>query len=227
MSTHHLPELPSEVSHEEHELEAAPLKPREHISAAEETPSARIGAILFKNRGWLPILFLGIPLFAHGNTEPSRWVIGLVLIAVGEFFRLAGVAAAGTKTRRRSRNVQELVTHGIFSWNRNPLYNGNFLVWIGFVVISGVMWFLPVAVLLFAAEYSLIVRYEEGVLESTFGRLYLDYKNTVPRWLPKKPAEPSAGELDWRGAWKSEMSTFIQYGVLMLAFFLKEHVFHW
>ena len=30
--------------------------------------------------------------------------------------------------------------------------------------------------LLFAAEYELIVRYEEGVLESIFGREYLDYK---------------------------------------------------
>ena len=219
-----LPDLPSEVGPDE---ENAPVPPRSHISAAELTPSARIGGILFRNRGWLPILFLGIPLLARGNTEPSRWVIGLLLIAVGEYFRLAGVAAAGTTTRRRSRTVHNLVTHGVFSWSRNPLYNGNFLVWIGFAVISGVMWFLPFAVLLFAAEYSLIVRYEEGVLESTFGRQYLDYKNTVPRWLPKKPAEPLHGELDWRGAWKSETSTFIQYAVLMLAFFLKEHVFHW
>jgi len=222
-----LPDLPSEVSHEEHEEEAAPAKPRTNISAAERTPSARIGAVLFRNRGWLPILFLGIPLLARGNTEPSRWVIGLVLITLGEFFRLAGVAAAGTTTRRRSRNVKHLVTHGIFSWSRNPLYNGNFLIWIGFVVISGVMWFLPIAVLLFAAEYSLIVRFEEGVLESIFGREYLDYKNCVPRWLPKKPAEPERGENDWRGAWKSEISTFIQYAVLILAFFIKEHVFHW
>lgn len=226
MSNHHLPDLPSEVSQAEHEEEArSPVEPRSNISAAEQTPSARIGAILFRNRGWLPILFLGIPLLARGNTEPSRWVIGLALIVLGEFFRLAGVAAAGTTTRRRSRNVQHLVTHGIFSWSRNPLYNGNFFVWIGFVVISGVMWFLPIAVLLFAAEYSLIVRFEEGVLESTFGRKYLDYKNCVPRWLPKKPAEREDGELDWRGAWKSELSTFIQYAVLTVAFFIKEHVF--
>ncbi len=218
MST--LPELPSEVTLAD---EIDPVPQRMEISAAERTVSARVGAILFKNRGWLPILFLGVPLLAKGNTEPSRWVIGLVLIALGEFFRLAGVAAAGTTTRRRSRNVQDLVTYGIFSWSRNPLYNGNFFVWIGFAVISGVMWFLPAAVLLFAAEYSLIVRYEEGVLESTFGRKYLDYKNCVPRWLPKKPSEPAHGPHDWRGALKSEVSTFIQYAVLMTAFFIKEH----
>lgn len=219
-----LPDLPSEVTLDEPKGQ---VPPRLETSAAERTLSARIGGLLFRNRGWLPILFLGIPLLAQGNTEPSRWVIGLLLIAAGEFFRLAGVAAAGAETRRRSRNVSKLVTGGIFSWSRNPLYNGNFLVWIGFAVISGVMWFLPFAVLLFAAEYSLIVRYEEGVLESTFGRVYLDYKNCVPRWLPKKPAEPVEGEHDWDGAWKSELSTFAQYAVLIVAFFIKEHFIDW
>lgn len=214
-----VPDLPSEVSHEE-----APPPPVHEVSEAELAPSARIGAVLFKNRGWLPILFLGIPLIARGDTSWKRWVIGGILILLGELFRLAGVAAAGTVTRRRSRNVQRLVTYGIFAWSRNPLYNGNFLVWIGFCVISGVLWFLPVAVLLFAAEYSLIVRYEEGVLESIFGRQYLDYKNAVPRWLPSKPREPEHGEHDWGEAFRSEISTFLQYAVLIAAFVVKGYL---
>lgn len=215
-----IPELPTEVGNDD---PTPPLRPQ-GVSAAELTPSARIGGILFRNRGWLPILFLGVPLVAHGTTSPSRWVIGGVLILIGELFRIAGVAAAGTTTRRRSRKVHKLVTYGIFSWSRNPLYNGNFLVWIGFCVISGVLWFLPFAVLLFAAEYGLIVRYEEGVLESTFGREYLDYKNCVPRWLPRKPDEPEHGEHDWEQALKSEISTFMQYIVLTGAFIAKSYL---
>ena len=218
----HVPELPSEVTKEE----ASDAVSSPPISAAELTPSARIGGILFKNRGWLPILFLGVPLIARGDTSWTRWLIGGILIALGEAFRLAGVAAAGTTTRRRSRTVHRLVTYGIFAWSRNPLYNGNFLVWIGFCVISGVLWFLPVAVMLFAAEYSLIVRYEEGVLESTFGRQYLDYKNSVPRWLPKKPDEPEHGEHDWGEAFRSEISTFLQYAVLIVAFAIKGYLTH-
>jgi len=212
-----LPELPTEVGTED-EAQVGPIA---DVSAAELTPSARIGGILFRNRGWLPILFLGVPLIADGTTSTAQWVIGGLLIVIGEMFRLAGVAAAGTTTRRRSRNVHRLVTYGIFAWSRNPLYNGNFFVWIGFCVISGVLWFLPAAVLIFAAEYSLIVRYEEGVLESTFGREYLEYKNSVPRWLPKKPEAPARGEHDWREAWRSELSTFMQYAVLIVAFILK------
>jgi protein-S-isoprenylcysteine O-methyltransferase Ste14 len=192
------------------------------VSDSELTLASRIGGILFRNRGWLPLAFLGVPLVLPGTTSPNRWVIGLVLIVIGEAFRLAGVAAAGTTTRRRSRNVQSLVTHGAFAWSRNPLYNGNFLVWMGFVVLSGVLWFLPFAMLLFAAEYSLIVRYEEGVLETTFGREYLEYKQYTPRWVPSRPAEPVKGELRWREAWKSEISTFLQYVVLIVAFVVKE-----
>lgn len=192
------------------------------ISDAELTLAARAGGVLFRNRGWFPVLFLGLPLVLPGTTSPNRWLIGGLLVVVGEIFRLTGVAAAGTTTRRRSREVQKLVTHGAFAWSRNPLYNGNFFVWMGFVVISGVLWLLPFAMLLFAAEYNLIVRYEEGVLESTFGREYLEYKACTPRWIPSRPAESARGEMNWREAWRSEISTFLQYLVLIVAFIVKD-----
>jgi protein-S-isoprenylcysteine O-methyltransferase Ste14 len=197
------------------------------ISAAEQSLSAQIGAVLFRNRGWLPLLFLGIPLVMPGETSPFRWEVGLALIVIGEAIRLAGVAAAGTVTRRRSRNVQRLVTYGIFAWSRNPLYNGNFLIWMGFVTISGVLWFLPIAVLLFAVEYELIVRYEEGVLESIFGRDYLEYKNSTPRWIPSPPkGDQPPAEYHWGEAFRSETSTFLQYLVLIVAFYIKSQIVH-
>ena len=195
------------------------------VSASEQTLAAQIGAVLFRHRGWLPLLFIGIPLVMPGSTSPFRWQIGLALIVIGEAIRLAGVAAAGTVTRRRSRNVQRLVTYGIFAWVRNPLYVGNFLIWMGFVTISGVLWFLPAAILLFAVEYELIVRYEEGVLESTFGREYLDYKHDTPRWIPRPPkTQTEVGEHYWGEAFKSEISTFLQYAVLLLAFWIKSRM---
>ena len=192
------------------------------ISAAEQSRAARWGAVLFRNRGWLPVLFLGVPLLVPGTMAPANWTIGGVLIALGELVRLSGVAAAGTVTRRRSRNVQRLVTYGIFAWVRNPLYVGNFLIWMGFVVISGVLWFLPAAIAIFAFEYSLIVRYEEGVLESIFGDEYRTYKATVPRWWARPPRYPQPGEHDWGEALRSEVSTFLQYVALIAAFALKQ-----
>lgn len=193
-------------------------------SAAEQTSSARLGAVLFRNRSWLPVPFLLVALLVPAHATAANWIVGAVLVVFGEWIRLAGVAAAGTVTRRRSREVQRLVTYGIFRWVRNPLYVGNFFIWMGFVVISGVLWFLPIAIVLFAAEYTLIVAYEEGVLESIFGAEYLDYKRTTPRWIPRPPSHPERGQHDWAEAWRSEISTFLQYGMLVVLFVIKEKV---
>ena len=193
-------------------------------SAAEQSTGARIGAVLFRNRSWLPVPFVLVALLAPAHANGWNWIIGFVPIVIGEWIRLAGVAAAGTVTRRRSRDVQRLVRYGIFGWVRNPLYVGNFLIWMGFVVISGVLWFLPVAIVLFAVEYSLIVSYEEGVLETIFGQEYLDYKATTPRWIPRPPKQRESGPHDWREAWRSETSTFLQYAALVVAFGVKQRI---
>ena len=197
-----------------------------HLSSAEQTTAARIGAFLFRYRGFLPVPFLLVPLLVPGRQTLTGWVIGGAFIVVGEALRIAGVSAAGTVTRRRSRDVQRLVTYGIFSWVRNPLYVGNFLIWIGFVIGSGVLWFIPVAMILFAVEYSLIVRYEEGVLESIFGAEFLSYKARTPRWWPRPPASGTpGGQHDLGEALRSEVSTFAQYVALAAAFYLKARFF--
>ena len=194
------------------------------ISDAERSLSARIGAVLFRHRGWLPVPFLLVPLLAHGISEAMNWILGFLVIVFGEAIRLSGVAAAGTETRRRSRTVHRLVTYGIFAWMRNPLYVGNLLIWLGFIIISGVLWFVPVAVALFAIEYTLIVRYEEGVLESIFGEEYLRYKSRTSRWFPRPPGSDDEGEHHWGEAWKSEISTFMQYVVITGLFVAKQRM---
>jgi protein-S-isoprenylcysteine O-methyltransferase Ste14 len=193
-------------------------------SASEQRLTARLGGVLFRNRSWLPVPFLLVALLAPGAATAMNWILGALLVVGGEWVRMAGVAAAGTTTRRRSRNVQRLVTYGIFGWVRNPLYVGNFFIWMGFVVISGVLWFLPIAIVIFAIEYTLIVAYEEGVLESIFGQEYLTYKSHTPRWVPRPPSVRESGPHDWREAWRSELSTFLQYAALVVIFIIKQRI---
>ncbi|HEV8411852.1 MAG TPA: isoprenylcysteine carboxylmethyltransferase family protein [Gemmatimonadaceae bacterium] len=181
---------------------------------AEQTLLARLGGWLFRHRGILPVPFIVVPFIWHGTMAPSTWLFGTLFVAFGESLRLWGVAAAGSETRRRSRVVARLVTHGPFSWLRNPLYFGNFFIWTGFSVIAGLNWFLPIAVAVFALEYTPIVRYEEAVLETTFGEEYLRYKGCTRRWLPVAPASDRKGSLCWKTAWRSERSTLIQFVVL-------------
>jgi protein-S-isoprenylcysteine O-methyltransferase Ste14 len=195
------------------------------LSARECSLSARVGQVLFRNRSWLPIPFVAVPLIAAGDPTLLSWLWGLTFLLVGESIRTAGVAAAGSVTRRRSREVKRLVTYGVFAWCRNPLYVGNFLAWIAFTIISGVYWFLPVAIVIFAIEYSLIVRYEEGVLESIFGEEYLAYKRRTPRWLPRLPVVREEGVYDLSEALWSERSTIMQYAALIVAFYIKMRYF--
>jgi protein-S-isoprenylcysteine O-methyltransferase Ste14 len=195
------------------------------VSSAEQSRAARIGAVLFRYRGFLPVPFLLVPLLVPAQQTQAGWIAGIALIVIGELLRIAGVSAAGTVTRRRSRDVQRLVTYGIFGWVRNPLYVGNLLIWIGFMVGSGVLWFVPVAVVLFAVEYSLIVRYEEGVLESIFGQEFLDYKARTSRWIPAPPRNATSGPHDLGEALRSELSTFAQYVALGAAFWIKARYF--
>jgi protein-S-isoprenylcysteine O-methyltransferase Ste14 len=148
-------------------------------------------------------------------------VFGALFVTLGESVRMWSVAAAGAATRRRSRDVTRLVTYGPYAWTRNPLYFGNFFIWSGFTVVAGLDWFLPIAVLVFAIEYTPIVRFEEAVLETTFGDEYLRYKALTPRWLPVAPAGPPKGPLCWRTAWKSERSTLLQFVVLATVLVLR------
>jgi protein-S-isoprenylcysteine O-methyltransferase Ste14 len=182
------------------------------MSAAEQTRAAQIGAWLFRYRGLLPIPLLLVPLCVHASMTRLTWAAGLITIAAGEVLRLSGVAAAGPATRRRTRCVPHLVTDGAFAWARNPIYIGNALVWTGVAIATGVLWYVPFAVAAFALEYGFIVRYEEGVLESTFGTAYLAYKQRTPRWIPRWPSlGPRAvgRHHDWRAACRSETSTLV------------------
>ncbi|MGH7654754.1 MAG: methyltransferase family protein [Gemmatimonadaceae bacterium] len=181
---------------------------------AEQAWLARLGGWLFRHRGILPVPFIVVPFVWRGVMTPTSWGWGLLAVALGESLRLWGVAAAGPETRRRSRVVTRLVTHGPFAWTRNPLYLGNFLIWNGFSLIAGLPWFVPIAVGMFALEYTPIVRYEEAVLEATFGDEYLQYKQRTRRWLPVARSEVARGTLSWPAAWKSERSTLVQYAVL-------------
>ena len=96
--------------------------PETRISEAERRPSARVGAVLFRHRGWLPVPFLLVPLLAHGSTDAMNWILGLVFIVMGEAIRLAGVAAARTVTRRMSGPVQSLIHDGAIAVMVTPPY---------------------------------------------------------------------------------------------------------
>ncbi|HEX5702223.1 MAG TPA: isoprenylcysteine carboxylmethyltransferase family protein [Pyrinomonadaceae bacterium] len=75
-----------------------------------------------------------------------------------------------------------LVTRGIFSLTRNPIYVFINAWFIGTFLINGTWIFLVLAVLAIAAQHWQILR-EEEFLKKSYGEAYERYRNKVPRYL--------------------------------------------
>jgi protein-S-isoprenylcysteine O-methyltransferase Ste14 len=75
-----------------------------------------------------------------------------------------------------------LVTKGIFSHVRHPLYLGSALAYLAFAIGTISIASIIVWVIIFAA-YNAMANYEEKKLEEKFGEEYLEYKKEVSKWF--------------------------------------------
>lgn len=82
------------------------------------------------------------------------------------------------------RKKYELIKLGPYSVTRNPLYVFSFIGVVGVGLATGVLTYVVLLPLLFAAYYRVVVRREEAYLLAAFGKPYEDYMLTVPRWVP-------------------------------------------
>jgi protein-S-isoprenylcysteine O-methyltransferase Ste14 len=154
-----------------------------------------LGEWFFKARDYTPIPLIFLLLF-FGEPSVKSATIGLLLIMLGELFRIYSVGFIGTISRTRSQSTgQRLITEGPFSYVRNPLYVANFLITLGFTVFGGNLWLLALTVILFVVQYYFIVAYEENLLLAKFGEEYEDYRLRVPRWIPDRL--PNLDQMMW------------------------------
>lgn len=138
-------------------------------------------------------LLLGlIAIFTLNETYPGYRFTSLAGQLGGGLLILVGllllVSANGLFVRAGTdvipfRNVNALVTHGIYRYTRNPMYLGMTAVLLGCAVTVGATLALPVP-LVFAiiVEYRFI-RPEEQMLRRQFPEEYPAYCARVRRWL--------------------------------------------
>ena len=138
------------------------------------TSEAPAGAWLFRYRSSLPVpLALVLVLVRKGAVE-GPWVLvaGPLLVVMGEGLRLWAVRHIGTISRTRTTRYGPLITAGPYAMMRNPLYVGNWFLWTGFAVWSGLLWMLPVAWVVFALQYRAIAKWEAAFIRSIYGPAY-------------------------------------------------------
>ena len=75
------------------------------------------------------------------------------------------------------------MTHGVFSYTRNPMYLGMVIILLGATVYNGV--YIGIIVLpcfiLYITEFQ--IKPEEEAMEEIFAGDYTDYLKRVRRWL--------------------------------------------
>lgn len=169
-----------------------------------------IGNFLFKHRNLLfPLYVLALfvlfrPPSSLVHGFESMQVLAAILTCVaglvvrGIVIGLAYIKRGGLNKKVYAAN---LVTEGMFSVCRNPLYVGNMLIYTGLFLMFGNGWCVLTGVVSFWFIYECIIAAEENFLSAKFGAAYAEYCRDVPRWLPRisKVGEAVSGmKFDWK-----------------------------
>ena len=81
--------------------------------------------------------------------------------------------------------TKKLVISGMYRYTRNPMIMGVLTVLFGeslaILSLNIFIW----AVIFFIVNTVWFILYEEPDLEKKFGEEYLEFKNNVPRWIPR------------------------------------------
>jgi protein-S-isoprenylcysteine O-methyltransferase Ste14 len=177
----------------------------------------RSGDVLFRWRGYLPLLML--PLFVLGLLDAGLpqpvsasvrllQVLAVVVALAGLVVRVVAIGTAAEGTSERSTvnpRASRLRTTGLYSLVRHPLYAGNTLTAIGLAAFT-TRWYLPAIVLLLGLLYhERIAAREEAFLEERFGDEFRAWAGDVPALVPAPGRyRPSDVPFGWRRPLGSE-----------------------
>ncbi|HTV60513.1 MAG TPA: isoprenylcysteine carboxylmethyltransferase family protein [Verrucomicrobiae bacterium] len=126
--------------------------------------------VMFSGFGWLVV--------GYGQ-RGLRWEIGLVVAAVGFVFWAVARLQLG-KSFAVTAQAKDLVTTGIYSKIRHPVYIFGGLGYLGLFIAWG-NWILTIVFVALQSMQIRRMRKEEKVLEEAFGDEYRQYKART--WL--------------------------------------------
>jgi protein-S-isoprenylcysteine O-methyltransferase Ste14 len=141
---------------------------------------------------WLPWRLLT----SHGQAaRPVEWEAVAVIAAGAALYVwcVGRFAAVGDGTPGLWDAPKRVVAVGPYRWVRNPIYLA------ALVIVLGEAWlFMSPRLVAYAGVMAVffhlfVTGYEERTLRRRFGAAYLEYRRSVPRWLPRAPRSSGAG----------------------------------
>ncbi len=143
----------------------------------------------------------GIPLLAAILLQ-LKWpivipfeILGLLASLAGAALILAGTAVVILTRREFARHGQHtdpghatsrVMTSGVFSISRNPMYLGIAVFLLGIALAFDMGWLLVLLLPAMAACHYILIAPEERYLRAKFGQEYAAYEASVHRWLGRK-----------------------------------------
>ncbi len=154
----------------------------------------KIGDFFFKYRNKvfpliIAILFIISPppsdLFHSENLETIKDWLAIAISLSGLFVRGLVIGFAYIKRGGKNKEVyaDNLVTEGMFTICRNPLYFGNMLIYSGIFLLHGAPLVVFGGIALFYFIYICIIATEEKYLRNKFGKEYDAYATKTNRWI--------------------------------------------
>jgi protein-S-isoprenylcysteine O-methyltransferase Ste14 len=165
-----------------------------------------LGEFSFKYRGYLlpiAVILLIIPSPQILADPGIAGIAGFLVALLGQVVRVANVGLAYIIRGGKDHKVyaEDLVTSGLYSHCRNPMYVGNFFLLLGLALASNSWVFALVGIPLSLGMHRAIVAAEENFLRTKFGAQFDAYCARVPRWVPRLAglAKTISGmQFDWR-----------------------------
>lgn len=136
------------------------------------------------------VLQFTVPLsFADGPLKTVLLFGGAVLIIIGVTIVILARRALARHDQPTDpgQPTNELVTTGIFSVSRNPLYLGGVCVLVGIGLALNLPWVLLLLLPAIIACHAVLIAPEERYLAAKFGEEYGRYTATVGRWIGRRP----------------------------------------
>jgi len=178
-----------------------------------------IPRMAYRLRGLLIVPLFIFALLCFSYETENDWIIWPVGVSI---FLLGFLVRIWAQQHLHYRlHVKKYFTNtGPYFFVRNPIYLGNILLCLGCIVVSELLWLVPIAFFYCFGIYSLVVRYEEGHLMEKYGEPYRQFMLEVPRWFPQTI---SFKNLEMTNEYlRTSIISEIQCLLLLFPFLLKE-----
>ena len=201
---------------------------------------------LYRFRGYILGLLAGLLLVLPGIGFPSRQTLGQsadslqyfmlwfpfilseTLLLLSILLRIQARRSIGEHTRGRKHDADQVVTWGVYSKIRHPLYLSNTGVGVSFVLFHlGFSWETLLFVFVLVVYERLLAKMEDRYLETKFGETWQNWKLETPAFVPRPGTLGAKGvqgccDRSFGKAFIADKSTWIWLCVFMVLLVLRK-----